>query len=628
MNWPGFSAAMNAWWLLLLVPLIIFYFLKLRRPRVEVSSLALWQLVLNDQRVNSPFQKFRRNILLWLQVALLTLLVLAAMLPFIPAGAEEAEYLPVVIDCSASMAATDQTTGRSRLDLAKDRIRELIDNLLPGQKLSLIAMHSTAQRLSEFTDNQRVLRGALDQLTVRDVPGQLEDALRMTQALARTVPVSSVVIYSDGNLPAQVDFELPFKLNFQQLDPAGPNAGITAFNARQAGPPNWEVFLRVEVSAPVSGRVELLQDGKPVGSEVFALKKGESDRLTFTIEAERATQLEARLTIDSGNYDSLPADNIAWLDLPAARRLKVYADPDLRSFRHALRSIPGIEVSPDEGGRADRTAFYDLLMTEKPGDRDIGATVRMFAGVIPDDLKPLLTVQSTGTEFIDWDRSAALLQHMQLREIQLSDDIITKAGADDRAFEQLGYEVLAHGRNGPLILQKRDGADVSFHLLFHPDRSTLPYRVAFPVLVNNAVQVALHEASISESRGARTKVLPVVQLSSSTEYEVTGPGTKLTAKSNADGLLAGIPAMRVGRYEVRDGATVAATPAVSLLDSLETSLERVERIQFSELTVNASDSLLDTSRPLWGVLALLAFFLLLLEWWFFLRPPATTDAAR
>jgi hypothetical protein len=73
---------------------------------------------------------------------------------------------------------------------------------------------------------------------------------------------------------------------------------------------------------------------------------------------------------------------------------------------------------------------------------------------------------------------------------------------------------------------------------------------------------------------------------------------------------------------------VAATPAVSLLDSLETSLERVERIQFSELTVNASDSLLDTSRPLWGMLALLAFILLLLEWWFFLRPPATTDAAR
>ena len=58
MSWPGFSALINAWWFLLLVPLIIFYFLKLRRPRFDIPSLALWRQVVSDQRVNSPFQKF------------------------------------------------------------------------------------------------------------------------------------------------------------------------------------------------------------------------------------------------------------------------------------------------------------------------------------------------------------------------------------------------------------------------------------------------------------------------------------------------------------------------------------------------------------------------------------------
>ena len=75
MSWPGFSTIANVWWLLLLVPLLVFYFLKLKRPCVEISSLVLWQAVVNDQRVNSPFQKFRRNILLWLQMAVLIQLI-------------------------------------------------------------------------------------------------------------------------------------------------------------------------------------------------------------------------------------------------------------------------------------------------------------------------------------------------------------------------------------------------------------------------------------------------------------------------------------------------------------------------------------------------------------------------
>ena len=77
MTLPGFSALLNAWWFLLLIPLIVFYFLKLRRPRVDMPSLALWRQVISDQRVNSPFQKFKRNLLLLLQILLLCCLVLS-----------------------------------------------------------------------------------------------------------------------------------------------------------------------------------------------------------------------------------------------------------------------------------------------------------------------------------------------------------------------------------------------------------------------------------------------------------------------------------------------------------------------------------------------------------------------
>src|ERR1041384_3249060 len=99
---PGFSSLSSAALFALLIPLIVFYFLKLKRPRLELPSLALWRQVISDQRVNSPFQKFRRNLLLLLQILLLSLLVLAAMQPYWRGDLADAKYLPILIDTSAS----------------------------------------------------------------------------------------------------------------------------------------------------------------------------------------------------------------------------------------------------------------------------------------------------------------------------------------------------------------------------------------------------------------------------------------------------------------------------------------------------------------------------------------------
>src|ERR1043165_9738291 len=111
-----FTSLWGALLFLLAIPLIVFYFLKLERPRMEIPSLALWRQVINDQRVNSPFQRFKRNLLLWLQLLLLCLLALAAMQPFINSNPDNAATIPVLIVCSASMAATDKPGCPSRLD--------------------------------------------------------------------------------------------------------------------------------------------------------------------------------------------------------------------------------------------------------------------------------------------------------------------------------------------------------------------------------------------------------------------------------------------------------------------------------------------------------------------------------
>ena len=615
-----FLALSAAWLAALLVPLIAFYFLKLKRPRHDISSLVLWRQVIADQRVNSPFQKFKRNLLLLLQILLLTLLVLAAMQPLLRSGASRAERLPVLIDVSASMAGLEKAGGVSRLDAAKTKVRELIANLPSDQQLCLIAFSKTARRLTGFTNNKAELRDALAALEVDDVAGDLEEALRTAQALARGAAFDRVLLFSDGNFPAQTNFELSFRIDFQRLDPAGPNFGITACNARRGVSGQWDVFVQLGGPAnaeSTTGTVELIEDGAAIASENVTLVGGAAPRLVFKVSGEKPALIEARFT--PRGFDSLAADNRAWLTLPTVRPLAVYVPPALASFRHALDSIDGLTLFPRDD--APLPAAYDLVFANAEADLALPARVICSVGFVPPDLQKLVTVESGNANVIDWKRDSPLLQHVTMSDVLLMDDPHQTANVTESTFANLGYEIVAHGPHGPLIVARADSETQRVHLLFHTDRSTLPYRVAFPIFISNLVNSTLRQAKIGEVEAARTGVLPALTLVPTRNYRVEGPaGFSREAGSDERGQLTGVPAPKAGEYKIRDGAGNALSIGASVLSASETSLASVEQIEFNDrLKVSAASVPVSSDRPLWWPLALAGFGVLLVEWWFFNR---------
>jgi Ca-activated chloride channel family protein len=187
--------------------------------------------------------------------------------------------------------------------------------------------------------------------------------------------------------------------------------------------------------------------------------------------------------------------------------------------------------------------------------------------------------------------------------------------------EDRGYEVLIDGRVGPLLLQRREGLNVSFYFLFHTDRSTLPYRLGFPIIAANAVESALKQAALADVSAAPTGVLPELNLETNREYVIRGPDGETAAVATTDsGMLTGIGAPRVGQYQVLDGDEIVTTVGTGLLNPLETSLASVGELQFTELSVSTTDDeLLESNQPLWWTLAFLAFLFMLLEWWYFQR---------
>src|SRR5262245_26152640 len=96
----------------LIPPLVLLYFLKLKRVPVEISSSLLWAKALLDARANAPFQKLRRNLLLLLQILLLLLVALALARPAITVKGRATSATVIVIDGSASMAAKDEKPSR------------------------------------------------------------------------------------------------------------------------------------------------------------------------------------------------------------------------------------------------------------------------------------------------------------------------------------------------------------------------------------------------------------------------------------------------------------------------------------------------------------------------------------
>ena len=94
------------------VPLLLLYFLKVRRRQMRVSSLLLWEPALRDREASTFFQRLQRDPLLILQILALLALTVALARPAVNVMGQGAKRVAIVMDSSASMKATDVSPSR------------------------------------------------------------------------------------------------------------------------------------------------------------------------------------------------------------------------------------------------------------------------------------------------------------------------------------------------------------------------------------------------------------------------------------------------------------------------------------------------------------------------------------
>ena len=131
LSWRGlvsFGALGALWWLWVLPGIVLLYFLRLKRRALVVASTLLWQHAIEDLRADRPFQVLRKNILLFLQLAAASGLILALSDPGALFKEPAGSYKLILIDRSASMS-TEDADGASRLEAAKKAARGLLGSV-------------------------------------------------------------------------------------------------------------------------------------------------------------------------------------------------------------------------------------------------------------------------------------------------------------------------------------------------------------------------------------------------------------------------------------------------------------------------------------------------------------------
>jgi hypothetical protein len=410
------------WALLALVPpaIVALYFLKLRRQPLEVPSTYLWKRTIEDLHVNSLWQRLRQSLLLFLQLLLVGLAMLALMRPGWEGTKLVGDRFIFLIDNSASMSATDVAGGKNRLEEAKKVVGGMIDQMSSGMTAMIISFADTPQVVQEFTDNRRLLRERLETIEPTSRATDLRGALELADGLANPnrVPLregdrdidvveaqpAEIYIVSDGRFETVKGFALGnLKANYVPIGSLdAKNLAVTALSTRrsESKPEEKQAFVQVAnfTDAAQKPTVELELDGELIDAKEVDVPAGESSGLVFPLEHAAAGKLTARLKYEldtPSKRDALEQDDVGFAPVNDAKPGRVLVvTPGNVALQVALATqrsgkLANIEIkTPDvlttEQYKHDaEIGTYDLVVYDQCAPATMPRANTLFFGRLP-----------------------------------------------------------------------------------------------------------------------------------------------------------------------------------------------------------------------------------------------------
>ncbi|MEW4452832.1 BatA and WFA domain-containing protein [Bremerella sp. JC817] len=644
------------WTLLALVPpaIIALYFLKLRRQPLEVPSTFLWSRTIEDLHVNSLWQKMRQSLLLLLQLLFVLLLILAVLRPGMEGDQKlVGDRFVFLIDNSASMGSKDAEGDQSRLDEAKARVLEMIDQMDSGDVGMVVTFSDRANVVQQFTDNQRVLASKVRSIEATERTTDILEALRVASGLANPGQSSfeegdiqvaeakpaTAYILSDGRFQTITDF------SFGNLQPVyiplgtdtSSNVGILAFSTQRNPDKDdqLQVFCRIarfgaepsEVTANLYFNNELLDVAR------IAL---DPDDGTGGAQFDLGSLDVGQLRLEIEHDDVFPADNIAYAAINPPERAQVLIVSEGNDYlRFALatgeiRRIADVKiVSPEylQGEDYPKEAAsgrFDLIVYDNCTPEVMPEANTVFFGGKPPVDEWVFKEEQVLPQVIDVAQSHPVMNFVNLGNVS-----IYKANPIEAP---PGATVLIESDQGALMTiaprKSFEDAVLGFSFLVTEEDKTFfntewTKRLSFPVFIKNLVEYLGGVRSGQGEMSIRPGENYTFRSSGfASEVHIRPPSGRVrTIVPTADNLFSFGETDQLGTYEVREGNSdeVSRYFSVNIFDAEESEIQPKLEIETQWETIQGQETWLPMRQEYWKWLVVLALIVLLIEWYIYNR---------
>jgi hypothetical protein len=473
---------------------VVFYILKLRRRPVPVPYSRIWERILRDKEATTWFSRLKRLLSLLLQLALLTLLILALGDPRVSATFIEGRNVVVLVDASASMKATD--VAPSRMGVAQAKVRDMIRGLGGSDRMLIAQMDAAITPLSTMTGEISDLERAVDGTRATDTRADLPRAIRFALDSLRGLSKPEIVLLSDGahGDPKEVGKDVDLgdvSLSFVPIGKGKKNVAITEFSVRRypLDKSRYEVMLEVSNTNDQPAEVELTLFGDGQTVDVTRLALGPNERVPrfYKDLAGASRTLEAEIKQADGSKDDLPADDHAYALMPERRRARVLVVTNGNTYLEAALLLDEyLDVTLVLPNKYPPAGSFDVTILDgvaPPLAPNTGGALYINPPAEGSPVKHARAIEMFG--FDVWDKKSPILRWMSMGDIQIAEGNSFKPEKEDR--------VIGASEAGPILVMGRRAGRKFVALGFDPRKSDLVLRVAWPLFVLNTINDFIEE---------------------------------------------------------------------------------------------------------------------------------------
>lgn len=482
----GFAAPVYLLALALIPVLVLYHVFRPKSTKIEVSSVVLWQKALTVAGRHSAWDRLIRNLLLILQMLVVIICALVLSGFFINKMVLRPQRYLMIVDTSASMAATD--VKPDRLTAAKTAAISYLRSLRENSEVALFELNSSMTGRLDYTGDPASVERAISELQVRNTSTDSESLVSLLTAIAQDRSHGvTVALFTDGNFrldPRRADLEAlkNMPIDVFTVGGDGDNVGITGLEIRRPayGEGPGEVFVVVENfgrERKVFPAV-LYQGDRVIKSEYVDLAPQE--RKAITQELQSMSSLPVRLEIFPD--DDLHLDNSAQtLARSSGSRSVLLMTKDNKNLYLALSAVPGLRVSARLPGEIHAVApyGYDLVVYDgvSPGSSLNVETVVINAPLGMSQVRVLDEYEYARMVYID--KSHPVMRYVDERALVAESGQILDPAPD--------AAVIAYGTSGPLAVIGREGRYQYAYFGFPFTARVFVGSASFPILISNLV---------------------------------------------------------------------------------------------------------------------------------------------